>query len=366
MSITIESTPKADGFRMPGEFEPQEQVWTGWPIRGDVWPGFARPAQKTMAKVIEAIAEFEPVTVLCCESHYDFCRKELPQSENIRVVEMSYNDAWLRDCGATFVTDGQRVRGVDWGFNAWGGLVDGFYFPWDLDDKVARKMLEIERVDRYKAPFILEGGSIHCDGEGTVMTTVECLLQHNSNPELDQAAYTELLCDYLGAEKVLWLPKGIAYDSVWGHVDNMACFVRPGVVVMDWCDDPDDEQYEVSREVYDYLSEQTDARGRKLEIHKIHQPDPLHVTQEEIDAWVYTDATTSYEAGDRIAATYVNFLIVNGGIICPSFDDEVHDAAAKAKLEELFPGRRVVQIPCRQLVLGGGCIHCMTQQQPAV
>lgn len=365
MSLTINSTPKADGFRMPGEFEPQSQIWTGWPYRGDVWPGFARPVQKTMAEVIKAIAEFEPVTVLCCESHYDYCRSELPQSKNIRIVEMSYDDAWLRDNGATFVVnDKGELRGVDWDFNAWGGLEEGFYFPWDKDDKVAKKMLEIERVDRYKADFVLEGGSIHSDGEGTVLTTEECLLEHNSNSEMDKEAYTAALCDYLGADKVIWVPKGIAYDSVYGHVDNMVCFVRPGVLVMSWCDDPEDEQYAISREVYDFLSEQTDAKGRKFEIHKIHQPRPLYTTREEVESWAYTDATTSYVAGDRIAATYINFLIVNGGIIAPSFDDPEHDKLATEKLAELFPGRRVVSVPSRQIILGGGCIHCMTQQQP--
>ena len=363
MAVTINSTPKKDGFYMPGEFELQSGIWTGWPIRPDVWRAGGYPGQKTMAEVIKAIARFEHVTVLCCESMYDYARAALPEDPNIDVVEMS----WLRDCGTTFVVDGKGgIRGVDWDFNAWGGLEEGFYFPWDKDDKVAKKMLAIEGLDRYKAPFVLEGGSIHSDGEGTVLTTEECLLGHNSNPQMGKEEYTEALKEYLGADKVLWIPNGIVYDSVYGHVDNMACFVKPGVVLLNWCDDENDEQYAVSMEAYEYLSSQTDAKGRKLEIHRIHQPDTMYLTEEEAYSFSCVDTTTSYQPGDRVAASYINFLIVNGGIIYPTFGDEVHDKAAQQKLEELFPEREVVGIYTRELAMGGGNIHCMTQQQPKV
>ncbi|MGG5329316.1 agmatine deiminase [Enterococcus sp. AZ163] len=367
MAKTISSTPQKDGFRMPGEFEPQAGIWTGWPLRPDVWRANARPAQQTMLEVIKAIAKFEQVTVICTEAYYDYARTALPEDENIRLIEMSYDDCWLRDCGTTFVVnDKGALRGVDWDFNAWGGLEEGFYFPWDKDDKVAKKMLEIENKDRYKAPFVLEGGSIHSDGEGTILTTEECLLEHNSNPEMGKEEYTEALKDYLGAEKVIWIPKGIAYDSVYGHVDNIACFAKPGVILMSWTDDEADEQYAISREVYEFLSKQTDAKGRNFEIHKITQPNPIFYTKEEAESYNFTDTTTSYVEGDRIAASYINFLIVNGGIIYPTFDDEEQDAEAKRKLEEVFPGREVVGVMSRELIMGGGNIHCMTQQQPKV
>ena len=172
----IGSTPKADGYRMPAEFEPQDGVWMLWPERNDNWRSGAKPAQETFCQVARAIARFEKVTMCVSAGQYQNARARLP--EEIRVVEVSSNDAWVRDCGPTFLVNGQGgLRAVDWTFNAWGGLYDGLYFPWDRDDQVAQKICEMADVDSYRTEgFVLEGGSIHVDGEGTVLTTEMCLL----------------------------------------------------------------------------------------------------------------------------------------------------------------------------------------------
>ncbi|MBN1260821.1 MAG: agmatine deiminase family protein, partial [Anaerolineae bacterium] len=183
MSRMIDSVPGDDGFRMPGEFEPQAQVWMLWPERTDNWRLGAKPAQRVFVDVATAISRFTPVTMGVSRGQFLNARHMLPSQ--IRVVEMSYDDSWMRDCGPTFVVNDQgAVRLVDWEFNAWGGLVGGLYFPWDQDDLVPQKVAEIERVDRYKAPLVLEGGSIHVDGQGTLITTRECLLNPNRNPDL--------------------------------------------------------------------------------------------------------------------------------------------------------------------------------------
>jgi len=186
MSRLIHSTPRADGFRMPGEFEPQTQIWMLWPQRPDNWRLGAKPAQRSWVQVATAISRFEPVTVGVNHEQYENAVNQLP--DTVRVVELSSNDAWVRDCGPTFVVNDQgAVRGVDWEFNAWGGLIDGLYFPWDQDDKVARKVCETEAVDTYRTDgFVLEGGSIHVDGAGTLITTEECLLNRNRNPHLSR------------------------------------------------------------------------------------------------------------------------------------------------------------------------------------
>ena len=170
----IGSTPKADGYRMPAEFEPQDGVWMLWPERNDNWRSGAKPAQETFCQVARAIARFEKVTMCVSAGQYQNARARLP--EEIRVVEVSSNDAWVRDCGPTFLVNGQGgLRAVDWTFNAWGGLYDGLYFPWDRDDQVAQKICEMADVDSYRTEgFVLEGGSIHVDGEGTVLTTEMC------------------------------------------------------------------------------------------------------------------------------------------------------------------------------------------------
>lgn len=360
MSQTLDSTPRKDGFRMPGEFELHAGCWMLWPERPDNWRQGAAPAQAAFARVAAAIAQFEPVTVGASAAQFENARGMLPAG--VRVVELSSNDAWMRDCGPTFVVDALRaVRGVDWDFNAWGGLNGGLYYPWDLDEQVARKVLEIERLERYKAPLVMEGGSIHADGQGVLLTTAECLLNPNRNPQLGKEKIKGFLREYLNVSKIIWLPRGVYRDETGGHVDNLCCFVRPGVVALAWTEDKADPQYEISAEAYECLMTSTDALGRRLEVHKITQPAPIHITPEESGGVESVDGTLPRRAGDRLAASYINFYIANGGIVMPAFDDP-HDAPARAQLQALFPERRVVQAPAHEILLGGGNIHCITQQ----
>jgi agmatine deiminase len=362
MAHTLSSTPRKDGFHMPGEFEPHAGTWMLWPQRPDNWRLGGKPAQKAFAAVASAIARFEPVTVGVNPDQYANARRVLPSE--VRVVEIANNDAWMRDCGPTFVVnDRGDVRGVDWIFNAWGGLTHGLYFPWDLDAAVAQKVLEIERLDRYKAPIVLEGGSIHVDGQGTCLTTAECLLSPGRNPNLSKDEIEAHLREYLNVEKVLWIPRGVFRDETSGHVDNLACFIRPGVVALTWTDDRSDPQYERSAEAYDYLKSATDARGRQLEVHKIHQPQPVLLSAEEAEGVDIVEGTLPRQVGDRLAASYINFYFCNDGAIVPTFGDP-NDTPALEKLQSLMPERQVMGIYAREILLGGGNIHCITQQQP--
>lgn len=362
MTATLESTPRADGFRMPGEFEPHAACWMLWPERTDNWRDGARPAQAAFATVANTIARFEPVTMGVSARQFLIARHRLAPA--VRLVELSSNDAWMRDCGPTFVVnDRGQVRGVDWEFNAWGGLNGGLYFPWDQDNLVARKVLDLERLDRYKADMVLEGGSIHVDGQGTLLTTEECLLNPNRNPALDRGQIEQRLRDYLGVEMVIWLRRGVVHDETSGHVDNLCAFLRPGVVVLTWTEDQSDPQYDVSHEAYETLASAHDARGRRLEIHRLHQPDPVHIRAEEADGVDPVEGTLPRRAGDRLAASYVNFYLANGALILPTFGD-AHDSQAAATLQALCPDRTVVPVPAREILLGGGGIHCITLQQP--
>lgn len=353
------TTPKADGFRMPAEFEPHAGCWMLWPERTDNWRNGAKPAQHAFAEVADAIAEFEPVTMCVSATQYQNARAMLPK--HIRVVEMSSNDAWMRDVGATFVVnDKGEVRGVDWIFNAWGGL----YAEWGRDNEVAQKILEIERIPRYRAPFVLEGGAIHVDGQGTLITTEACLLNPNRNPHLSKSEIEMLLCEYLTVEKIIWLGPGVYQDETDGHVDNLCCFVRPGVIALTWTEDKNDPQYEISCDAYERLSKATDAHGRPFEIHTIHQPDPMYITDEESLGVARVESTHPRLAGQRMAGSYINFYIANGGVIVPIFNNP-YDQPALEKISQLFPKHKIISIPAREILLGGGNIHCITQQQPA-
>ncbi len=204
MTRTLTRTPAADGYWMPAEFDRHAGCWMLWPERIDNWRDGARPAQQAFAAVAAAIAQFEPVCVGVNAAQYEFARAQLPAG--VRLIEISNNDAWMRDVGPTFVVNAAgRRRAVDWRFNAWGGLDGGLYFPWDLDDLVAQKVAAVEGVDRYRAPLVMEGGAIHSDGEGTLLVTEQCLLNPNRNPQLSKGEIEKYLRDYTGVEAIIWL-----------------------------------------------------------------------------------------------------------------------------------------------------------------
>ncbi len=359
----LHSLPREDGFHMPAEFEPHEGCFLIWPERPDSWAGGAYAARKAFVKVISAIARWEKVTVFASYNQYENARASLPPQ--VRVAELSTDDAWARDVSPVIVKNAAgEIRGIDWGFNAWGGLYDGLYFPWDRDNHVARKACDLLDIDCYdRRDFILEGGSIHSDGEGTVMVTEECLLSPGRNPDLSREEIEQVLRDNLGAEKVLWLPYGIWGDETNGHVDNICAFTAPGEVVLAWTDDERDPQYERSMADLNYLQSQRDAKGRPITVHKLPLPRPVYVTEAECAALEPMDGEPTRSPGERLAASYVNFYIANGGIILPAFGDPADEQAA-AVLQRCFPGREIVSIPARDILTGGGNIHCITSQVP--
>lgn len=358
----INSTPKQDGFRMPGEYEPQEQVWMLWPERCDTWRDGGKPAQKNYVEVAKAIAKFTPVTVGVNKAQYLNARAMLPSE--VRVVEIASDDAWVRDTGPSFViNDKGDLRAVDWAFNAYGGLLEGLYFPWDQDDLIAQKICEIENVDSYRTDdFVLEGGSFHVDGQGTCLTTEMCLLSESRNPHLNKAQIEEKLKDYLGVEKVIWIKDGIDPEETTGHVDDIACFSAPGEVCVIWTEDKNSQFYHACQAAYQTLSEATDARGRKLKVHKINMP-KQYVTISGDFAIDAVEGTIPREEGDICIASYLNYLITNNGVIVPQYGDD-NDALAIEQLSAVFPNHNVIGVASWEVVYGGGNIHCITQQQP--
>ena len=362
---TLYSTPKKDGYRMPGEFEAHKEVYILWPERTDNWRNGAKPAQRVFVDVATVISEFEHVIVGVSDEQYQNARHMLP--DQVEVVEISNNDSWVRDSGATFVkNDAGDLRAIDWAFNAWGGLVDGLYFPWDKDDRVAQKMSELEQVDRYRLDdFILEGGSIHVDGEGTLITTEECLLSAGRNTQLSKEQIEEVLKEHLNLEKIIWLKNGIYLDETNGHVDNIANFVKPGVVALAWADDESDPQYAISKENLTILENARDAKGRQIQVEKIYLPKPVLISKAESEGVDVIEGTQPRTEGERLAASYVNYYTANGGIVYPTFDDPMDTRAAET-LQRLYPDRKIVGVPAREILLGGGNIHCITQQVPRV
>lgn len=283
---------------------------------------------------------------------------------------MEQNDSWFRDTGnqniilgPTFLKKGPVIRGVDWIFNAWGGIDGGCYSDWSDDKLIAEKILSYCKCDRYPADLILEGGSIHTDGEGTIITTEECLLNRNRNPTLTKAQIEKKVLSYTGCKKMIWLPLGLFGDiDTNGHVDNICAFIRPAEVVLCWTDDVNDPQYEISRKAEEVLLNSEDAKGRKLKIHKIPMPTTLIRTQEEVDGLTFEDGTIKRFCG-RMPGSYVNFYLGNGGIVLPKFNVPTDDIVVEI-FKKIMPDYKIVSVESREILLGGGNIHCITQQMP--
>ncbi len=391
-----ESTPKADGFYMPAEFAPQKRVWMGWPHRTDTWAHGAKPAQRQYADIARAIAAFTPVFMCANQADYANCKAVFENDENVTVIEMTTDDAWFRDTAATFViNDKGEVRGNHWHFNAYGGLIDGLYFPWDKDEQIALKMCELAGVRRYRPDhLILEGGAITVDGEGTVVVTDQsvlcpgrtasallaededdiwpsCKRRYEPWSEELRTYVTDHLEAYLGVDKVIYVHEGIDPYETNGHIDDVATFVAPGVMACIWTDDPEYPFYRQCHEAYETLSNATDAKGRALKVYKL--PMPVNPVFMDVASCESIDADENAEPrvpDEPLIASYMNYLVTNGGIICPQYGDE-NDAVAIETLQEIYDevwgegAYQVVGVPSEQVVFGGGNIHCITQQEPA-
>ena len=362
----LHSIPAKDGFSMPAEFEPHQGTVMIWPVRPGSWMDGGKPAQEVFARIARIIAKKERVYLLTNAADFAEVTKLFGEDGNIRVIEIETNDAWARDIAPTFVRRGGVVRGISWCFNAWGGEVDGLYTDYIYDDMAAERICEELGLECYDAyPFVLEGGSIHSDGEGTLLVTESCLLSPGRNPYMAKKDIEEKLIEYLNVEKVIWLPRGIYLDETNEHVDNICAFTRPGEVVLAWCDDENDPQYELSSETLRVLERSTDAKGRRFLIRKLKQPRPILVKEEDLSRFSFAPGEAEREAGERLAASYVNFYICNAGILVPQFGDPA-DAEAVAMLGRAFPGRDIYPVEAMDILLGGGNIHCITQQIPAV
>lgn len=334
--------PVDHGFFMPAEWHVHQRTFMAWPTREEIWPDGIEEAKRAYATVARMISRYEPVTMLCPD-HEDlevrnFCGKFVDP------MPMVYNDSWFRDNGPTFLISENEVRAVHWRFNGWGGK----YIPFDDDEEVSKVMLEKLEIKFFEAPIVMEGGSIHVDGEGTLVTTEECLLNPNRNYGMSREEIESVLKSFLGVEKVLWLKGGLVEDQTDGHVDNVAAFVAPATMVMQVCNDPNDPFYTVSQENLRRAEAFTTSKGKQIDIVPIEQPPPR------------------FYKGKRLSLSYVNFYFVNGGLLLPTFggDSISTDRKARATLTKLLPERKIIPMQGVIIPKGGGNIHCITQQMP--
>lgn len=353
------------GYYFPFEGEKHLATLIELPYRKDTWRNNASYALEEYLNVVKAISKYELVCVIV-DPRMSYKIVEKFEGENVYFFRENYNDSWARDMTPVFLRNDESklLCGVDYGFNAWGGEVDGLYPDYEYDNELSKNILMDLMIPRFEdKKFILEGGSIHSDGKGTILTSECCLLSKGRNLSLSKKEIEKELKRTLNAKKVLWLPYGIYEDETNGHIDNMACFIKPGVVALAYTDDKNDPQYEMCEANYKYLSKAKDALGNTLEIVKVMLPSPQYMTKEEAEGLEFEDSSTKRLEGRRLAASYINFYMGEKFVILPQFGDK-NDEVALKQFQSLFPDKEIIPIYSREILLGGGNIHCITKQIP--
>jgi len=331
---------------VPAEWSPHRAMWLGFPSHAELWQDDLAPAQAEVAAFARALTGpgRERVRLMVCgDDAMAAARALLGGVAGVELQAGVFGDIWLRDTGPIFVKEDGMAKTAGFRFNGWGGkyMLEG-------DETVAGQIAAAAGAPLVMNDFVLEGGALDHDGQGTILTTRQCLLNPNRNPSMDQAGLERALHAALGARKILWLDDGLAGDHTDGHVDNLARFVAPGVVacpVAYGADDPNAEVYDAAARA---LAAMADISGARLKLMRI--PSPGRILDED---------------GEPMAASHMNFLIANGAVIAPTYDDEGASNFALGALRSLFPDREVIGLPARALLTGGGSFHCITQQEPA-
>ena len=351
MAESLLNTPAALGFYMPAEWHPHAATWLSWPKDPETWPDRVTQVQEIYLQMIAALAPHETVNLLVddVETETKVRGKCGPAiAANIRFHQLQTVDAWIRDYGPNFLLGPHgQLAFNDWIFNAWGNK----YEELRKDDSIPERLEPILQLRRFSPGIVMEGGSIEVNGAGCVLTSEQCLLNPNRNPALSQTEIEQYLKDYLGVTKVLWLGEGIVGDDTDGHIDDIARFAAPNVIVCAVEEDPADANYEILQDNLARLRAMTDASGKPFEIVTLPMPGIVGGT------------STAARDLERLPASYANFYIANSVVLAPVFG-HANDARAAETLQKLFPTRRVIPINCEPLVWGMGTLHCVTQQQP--
>lgn len=362
------TSPRNDGYRFPFEGDKHQKTFILLPFRKDVWRNGGENARKEFKQLILSIARFEEVVVGIHPKIYDKVISQFENMPNITPIKVKYDDAWARDNMPLFLTNGNKLRTIDFRFNAWGGSFDGLYTNYENDDALGKVMSKYLKLDSYYfSNFVLEGGSIALDGQGTLIVTEACLLSEGRNPLLSKVEIEETLKIGLNVSTIIWIPHGIIGDETDEHVDNMCAFVRPGVVALAWCEEKDKLQYKSCQQAFKILSKAKDAQGNTLQVIKVKMPEPIYATKDDIKG---IDRHSKYKAkprleGDRLSASYINFYQGSDFVIIPGFGVKEDEQALK-KFKEIYQDKKVIQIITKEILLGGGNIHCVTMQMPKV
>lgn len=324
-----------------------------YPSRKDVWRKNAEPIAETVKALAGVISKYERVILGVLPDYVSTVQSKV--CREIVVAEMQYNDIWIRDSGA--VPCGEHL--IKFGFNAWGGE-DGLYGDWSLDETVPEQMSNLLGMRLITAPLVTEGGNLVTNGKGTLVAVRPTICNLNRNPDISNKDVERILEEYLDVRKIIWLEQGLAFDETGGHVDNMCAFADESTVLLAWTDDPRHPQYEAVRKAYAVFEKERGAFGEKFDVVKVPLPMPFQRLEEDCVGLEYAERSKERLPGELIQPSYINFIFVNGAVIIPEFSDSA-DAEARSVFERVFPQKEVITFPAREIVLGGGGLHCITK-----
>lgn len=350
----MELTPKEQGYYMPAEWENHSATWLAWPYDDTTFPGLIPEIEKTYCDIVKALEENEIINILVLNEIEKIRIQDILNNNNVNLSQViffikDYADVWTRDYTPITLRSTERVdlAYVNWDYNAYGKKDDPYFSDLMKDDKVFDSILNDSKNKIFRTGIVLEGGAIEVNGEGTLLTTEQCLLNTNRNGNVEKPQIEKYLKDYFGVVNIIWLKEGLTNDHTDGHIDEIARFVSQNTIVCAYEDDINDPNYSILDDNYKVLENATDKDGNKFKVIKLPMP---HM---------------NYDNGEKAPVSYTNFYIGNTIILMPIFNDP-NDEKAIEIIQSLFPNRKIIKIDCTKLIYGGGGLHCITMQQSEV
>lgn len=346
------STPKQLGFIMPAEWEKHSAVWLAWPYDETTFPERIPAAESVFVEMIKAIYESEKVKLLVLHNEMEKYATKLLEKAGVDIkkidfITTKFADVWMRDYGPIFLINSEKkaLAWTKWKYNGYGKADDPYFAPILVDNDVFNH-LNLSG-EKFQTDIALEGGAVDVNGKGVCLTTEQTLMNPNRNPTKSKMDMEQYLADYLGIEKTIWLKEGLVNDHTDGHIDEIARFVGPNKILCAYEDNPQDENFKILDDNYKVLTNSTNQNGKSFEIIKLPMPHML------------------YDDGTKAPVSYCNFYIANNVVLMSKFND-ANDEKAQKIIQNCFPDRKVIAINCREIIYGGGAIHCMTLQEPAI
>ncbi|MDQ7982687.1 MAG: agmatine deiminase family protein [Spiroplasma sp.] len=363
MAKRIFNTPSNDNFQVSAEFKSHQQAWIIWPERTDNWRMGAKPVQKLVASIANILIEYEKINVIVSKHQFQNARKQL--NEKIKIIEMTTNDCLIRDFGPVFLTHPEKkvVCGLKANFNAWGGSTYGIYYPWNDDDMLSYKIFELENIDYYELPIILEWGMILLDGNGTCFASEEGILSEIRNPNLTKEQAEDYLKQYLNVVQIIWIPFGLPFDLTKGRLNNLFTLLDENTILLSWTDNIYDDCYQAIIAAEKILKKAINAYGHRYKILRVLLPKIKNRTNDETEMIDYNSNHSPNVFDQPLIGSYTNLYLTNKAVLVPTFADQTSQEQTLDVLSKFFPDRRIILVDVRELILGHANLHSIICHQ---